>query len=133
MRDIRSIVLLCVVLLAICAGWLITSGCMNSTAPTGFVVAWNEKFEPAWQQVVACWRFEPTHPIVIERSDCYGEYPQRYLTSASPTGAAYGEFDRPRTVTLCPDAGAAKHEFSHYVRYAMTGSAGQNFSGECYL
>ena len=127
----RTLIHIVIGAVGLAASMALFIGCNEPTSSIGTLAEWTETHEAAWTKVVACWQYEPKRPIVYERDDCYGEYPQRFMISQST--AAYGMFYRPNRVVLCPDAGAAKHEFSHMVRYAMTGDAGQNYSGECGL
>jgi hypothetical protein len=108
---------------------LLLCGCSLTSHDTG----WSERYDETWREVCDCWGCEPQDkPFVVEKTICYGEYPQRYISGAY--GAVYGVFyPSQNVVQVCPDLGALKHEFSHAVLYAMTGDPGANYPGECWL
>jgi hypothetical protein len=134
-RTVIHVLIAAVGITACVVAWMVTAGCQGNTPVAGSIVAWGEKYEPAWEAVISCWNYEPAHPVIMERNDCFvsSEGVMVYKANYSPTGYAAGEFQRPNIVWLCPDARAARHEFSHYVRAKLTGYSGANYSGECWL
>ena len=130
-RDIRSIVLASLALIAIAAFWAMTSGCRDyATQPTPSAWAYDEQ----WKAVTDCWGYEPKHPVVIVRDDCWvsSHGTMIYAAPYSETGYAAGEYDAPRTVQVCPDLAALEHEMSHYVLDKMTGNSGIHTRGGCF-
>ena len=110
----------------LCAG-LIFGGCNQgkyATQPSESS-SWQSAYDAPWASVTACWGVSPAKPNVVVRDE-----PHHFIDEWGRD--VHGYFLAPNTVVVAADLAALSHEFSHAVRFSLTGDAGENTKGGCF-
>ena len=105
-------------------------GCASPTEPTA---PWSDDYDAAWEEVVACWDAPDTpKPTVVVRETCRSKWAHQDFNVGGDTWV-FGTYSH-NIVTVCPDLGGLRHEFSEHVRhYVPGGSSYLNGSGKCWM